>query len=279
MGGKAILFLVLGFSTIFLIMEKNIGTASSRAVDNMASYYTNMNVHNIAVSGANVAANQIFLDPTWTTGYNNVSYSGGTYNVTVNVINAFTNTRQITSIGTYQGYVDTVQVTLQPSSFSKFAYYSVNEGGSIYWITGDSVWGPFHTQDILRISGNPVFNGKATTKNGMTQTVGSNPKFNGGYQSGVDMPIPGNGVSSLKTMADNGGADLSGHDTVYVAFAGDSIKYKYSYGSNYTSVLAKTFAPNGAIIATGRYFKNTGNSVWTIFNRCFAGYNNNPYLQ
>ncbi len=258
MGGKAILFLVIGFSAIYLIMESNIATASTRAVDNMTVYYTNMNVHNIAVSGANVAANQIFLDPTWTTGYDDVPYSGGSYTVSVDVINAFQNVRRITSIGTFNGYSDTVQVTLQPSSFSKFAYYSVNEGGSIYWITGDSVWGPFHTQDLLRISGNPVFNGKATTKNGMTQTFGSNPEFNGGYQSGVDMPIPGNGVSNLQNMADNGGVDISGHDTVYMAFAGDSIKYKYSYGSNYTSVLGSAFAPNGAIFATGATLRIQG---------------------
>ncbi len=258
MGGKAILFLVIGFSTIFLIMEKNIGTASNRAVDNMSSYYTKMNVHNIAVSGANVGANQIFLDPTWTAGFNNVSFAGGAYTVTVDIINAFKNIRRITSIGYYNGYADTVQVTLQPSSFSKFAYYSVNEGGIIYWVTGDTVWGPLHTQDKLHIQGDPVFNGKVTSKNGIVEVGYSNPQFNAGYQNGVDMPIPGVGTANLKTMADNGGGDFTGHDTVYIAFAGDSLKYKYSYSDNYTSVLASTFAPNGAIFASGAVLRMQG---------------------
>lgn len=258
MGGKAILFLVIGFSAIFLIMEKNIGTSSSRAVDNMAGYYTTMNVHNIAVSGANVAANQIFLDPTWTSGYTNVSFSGGSYTVKVDVIDAFKNIRRITSVGNYVGYNDTVQVTLQPSSFSKFGYYSVNEGSGIYWITGDSVWGPFHTQDVLRISGNPVFNGKVTVKNGMTQTSGSNPQFNAGYLSGVDTPIPGTGVADLQTLADAGGKDFTGHDTVYITFAGDNIKYKYSYNSSYTTVAASTLAPNGVIFASGANLRVQG---------------------
>ena len=258
MGGKAILFLVIGFSTLFLIMEKNIGTASSRAVDNMTSYYTKMNVHNIAVSGANVGANQIFLDPTWTAGFNNVSFAGGSYTVSIDILNSFTNTRKITSIGHYVGYVDTVQVTLQPSSFSKYGYYSVNEGNNIYWVTGDTVWGPLHTQDILKISGNPVFNGKVTTKNGMTQTNGSKPEFNSGYQSGVDVPIPATGISDLQTLANNGGKDFTGHDTVYIKFAGDNIQYKYSYSSSYTTVAASTLAPNGVIFATGANLRIQG---------------------
>ena len=258
MGGKAILFLVIGFSALFLIMEKNIGTASSRAVDNMASYYDNMNVHNIAVAGANVGANQIFLDHTWTAGFNNVSFSGGFYDVSVNVINAFKKTLRLTSVGHYEGYSDTVQVTLQPSSFSKFAYYSESEGGIIYWVTGDTVWGPMHTQDKLHITGSPVFNGKVTTKGGMEEKGFSDPQFNAGYQSGVDMPMPGDGTANLQQMADNGGADITGHDTVYLAFAGDSIKYKYSYGDNYTSVLGSTFAPNGAIFASGAILRVQG---------------------
>ena len=259
MGGRAILFLVIGFSVLFLIMEKNIGTASTRAVSNMASYYDNMNVHNIAVSGANVAANQIFLDPTWSAGYSNVQFSGGSYSVTVNVLNAFTNTIQIASVGSFGGYMDTVLVTLKPSSFSKFAYYSVNEGTSpTFWITGDTVWGPLHTQDKLTISGDPVFNGKVTTRTHFVTKGYSNPQFNGGYQSGVDMPIPTGGTANLQSLADNGGVDFTGHDTVYVTFAGDSVKYKFSYSDSYTSALASTLAPNGAIFASGATLRIQG---------------------
>ena len=259
MSGRAILFLVIGFSVLLLITEKNIGVASNRAVDNMAYYYENMNVHNIAVSGANVAANQFFLDPTWTAGFNSVPFAGGSYTVTVNIINAATNTRQIRSVGYYMGFTDTVLVTLKPSGFSKFAYYSVSEGTNpTYWITGDTVWGPLHSQDKLTISGDPVFEGKVTTLTHFVTKGYSNPEFNGGYQSGVDMPMPPNGTANLKSLADNGGADFTGHDTVYVKFAGDSIKYKYSYGSSYTSVLASVFAPNGAIFATGANLRLQG---------------------
>ena len=258
MGGKAILLLVIGFSTIFLIMEKNIGTASTRATSNMVEYYTEMNAHDIAVSGANVGANQFFLDPTWTAGFNKVPFAGGTYTVTVDIINTFKNLRRITSVGYYDGDSDTVQVTLQPSSFSKFAYYSTSEGGNIYWVTGDTVWGPLHTQDILHITGSPVFNGKVTTKNGIQERGFSDPQFNAGYQSGVDTPIPGTGTATLQKMADNGGMDITGHDTVYINFAGNNIQYKYSSNSNYTTVAASTFAPNGVIFASGAVLRVQG---------------------
>ena len=77
MGGKAALLLVIGFSLIFLIATQNFGSISNRAVDNMVDYTNETVAHDIAVSGANMAANAIFLDNTWTTGYSNVNFNNG----------------------------------------------------------------------------------------------------------------------------------------------------------------------------------------------------------
>lgn len=251
MGGKAILYVVLGFSLIFLVVERNIITASSGTVDNMVYYYTGVNAHNIALAGANVAANQIFLDPAWTTGYNNISFSDGSYSVNVEILNAFQNIRRVTSVGTFRDVSDTVQITLQPSKFSKFAYYSVDEGNNIWWTTGDTVWGPFHTQSQLKITGTPVFNGKVTSKLGMTTQGYANPEFNGGYQDGVDLPLPANSTTDLQTAATDGGHLFQDQDTVYMTFAGDSLKYRFAYNGPQTTVLSKVFAPNGVIFAAG----------------------------
>ena len=133
MGGKAALLLVVGFSLTYLVIGQNFGSLSTRAVENLTNYYEETASHNIAVSGANMAAHEIFKDPTWTAGYNNLSFSGGNLNVTVQVVDAFKNIRRITSIGKFQGITKKVSVTLQPSKFSKFAYYSIYEGGSIWW--------------------------------------------------------------------------------------------------------------------------------------------------
>ena len=62
MTGKGVMLLVLGFSIIFLVIGHNFGSLSTRATDNVTDYYIRANAHHIAVSGANMAMNEIFLD-------------------------------------------------------------------------------------------------------------------------------------------------------------------------------------------------------------------------
>ena len=121
MSGKASLLVVLGFSMLFMVIGGKYTGVSGRMTDNYVEYYTETISHNLAISGANLAANQIFLDPTWVTGFSNLAYQNGTINVAVNIIDAFKNIRQIVSTETYNGESSTVRVTLSPSKFSKFA--------------------------------------------------------------------------------------------------------------------------------------------------------------
>lgn len=248
MVGKATLFVVAGFSLIFLIVEYNMGNVSTRAVSNYVDYYVENYAHELAVSGANLAANEMFLDQTWTAGYKNLAYKGGKLNVKVEVLDAFTNTRKITSEAEYQTVKQTVEVTLIPSKFSKYAYYSTSEGSSIYWMSKDTVWGPFHTQDYLRVDGNPVFFGKTTTLKGLQKAKKTDkPQFLGGFESGLDISIPLNVTNAIETEADKGGYKIAGKDTVYLTFASDSIKIKYAWNGAVTTKLASALAPNGVI--------------------------------
>jgi len=64
MSGKATLLLIVGFSLIFLVVSRNFGITSTRAIDNYVDYYKKAVSHNIAVSGANIAANNIFFSLT-----------------------------------------------------------------------------------------------------------------------------------------------------------------------------------------------------------------------
>jgi len=83
MGGKASILLVLSFSLIFLLFGHRFNNLSTRSVDNLMDYYLESKAHNIAVSAANMAANEIFMDKTWAAGYENISFEGGTINVYV----------------------------------------------------------------------------------------------------------------------------------------------------------------------------------------------------
>lgn len=83
MGGKAAMFLVMGFSIIFLVFGNNFNNLSTRSVDNNSNYYINNMAHNIAVAGANIAANKVFMDKTWDDGFYHLPYQGGVINVYV----------------------------------------------------------------------------------------------------------------------------------------------------------------------------------------------------
>jgi hypothetical protein len=251
-GGKATLFLVMGFSLLFLVVARNFGSITTRAVDNVVDYHDETIAHNIAVSGANLAANQVFLDNKWDEGYDKINFMDGTLEVDVDVIDAFQDIRKITSKGTYRNITHQVQVTLSPSRFSKFAYYSVNEGSSIWWTENDTVWGPFHTQDYMRVYRHPVFYGKATTKRKLIYYSSKKkdyPRLYGGFEQGVDLPLPSDGLSPIESIAEDNGYKFTGEDTVYITFANDSIKYKFEYNDPYNTVEASALAPNGVIFA------------------------------
>ena len=251
MAGKGILFLLLGFSVVFLVKGSNFGGISNRAVDNMSDYYNSTVAHDIALSGANMAANQIFFDPTWSSGYTNKDYSNGKLNVEVRTIDAYKNIKLISAVGTYEGFTRKIEVTLKPSKFSKFAYYSRIEPSNIWWISGDTVWGPFHTNGSLRVSERPVFYGKVSYKNSLIkyQYSWNDPKFYGGIESGVNLPMPSDGIDQLADAAYAGGLVFQGKDTVYMKFEDQTLKYKYAYSQAWQEEDLTKAAENGVIFA------------------------------
>lgn len=270
MAGKATFFIIIGFTIVFMVAIKNFGRISTDSVGNMVDYYSEMIAHNISVSGANLASNQIFVDPTWTGGYSNQNFSGGKLDVNVQVLDVFKNIRQITSTGTYHGTTSIVKVTLSPSKFSKFAYFSVSEGSNIWWYGTDTVWGPFHTQDNLRAWNHPVFFGKASSLKGLiyygNKKDANKPYFLGGYEPGVSLPLPTDAVDNMESAADDGGLKFENKDTVYLNFANDSLKYKYSYGAAYTTIYLPDASPNGMIFAKNAVvrLKGTVKGQYTI---------------
>jgi hypothetical protein len=299
MVGKAALLLVMGFSLIFLTFGYRFNSVSTQTVQNYADYYNETAAHNLASSGANMAANQIFLDNSWTTGFSNLHLNGGVINVNVQVINVAQNIRKIVSAATFGQNTSTVEVTLAPSRFSQFAYYSQSEGSGIWWTGNDTVYGPFHTQGNLLADNHPVFGvtGYRTTiqgkivyhdyyasygineptqhssssqKNAYNQSISNDaPIFHGSFESGVDQPLPSNGLQPLKDAATSGGKlfNLQSTSTLrysnfYMTFNADQITYRtvgqrkvsgswVSFDSSHT-VAASTLAPDGVIYLDGK---------------------------
>lgn len=245
MFGRASVFLVLGFSGILLLYTQSLFTFSSDSVDVYTQYYRNTMAENIASSAANFACNKFFLDPTWTSGYSNVSFSGGTFSASVSSVGS--NRKKITARGTYSGISKTVEVIFQPSSFARFGYYGAIMPGNLYYVTGDTVSGPMHVQGKLNVWGSPVFTGKVTTKNGLKKfDAATDPQFLGGYESGVNLPLPST-LNTVSADASSGGRLFSNTDVWLTFNSNGSVDYKVGAAGTWTNVALSTFAPNGVI--------------------------------
>ena len=269
MGGKAAILLVLSFSLIFLLLGFRFNSISTNSVENSINYYVQTKAHNIAVCGANMASNEIFMNSDWDAGYSDISLNDGTLNVTVvedssDIV--------ITSDGTFQNVSHNVEIRLRPSSFGKFAYYMNLFGGSDYFNTGDTIWGPFHTNGKLTTVGSPVFMGKTTTKLGLKMYSPKDPKFYGGYESGIDIPFEFD-TTGIVSAAATGGKLFSGNpQDVRLIFNDDAtVIYSTKLTSESTwsadsTVALSTFAPNGVIWNTkgNLYVSGTINGKYTV---------------
>jgi hypothetical protein len=61
--GKAAVLLVVGFGIFFMISGVNLSSVSVQAYDNAMDYYEGGTARNIAIAGANLGANKLFLSP------------------------------------------------------------------------------------------------------------------------------------------------------------------------------------------------------------------------
>ncbi|MBK7105017.1 MAG: hypothetical protein IPH62_07025 [Ignavibacteriae bacterium] len=258
MGGKGTILIILGFTISFLAFGRNFLNLTKRSSDNVFDYYSKSKAHNIAVSAANLACNELYFDKNWDKGFDDIDYQDG--NFSVEIIDTLVDSKIIKATGKYNGESDIVKIILQPSSYAKFAWYTGNMSSKIF-ITGDTVWGPFHTQSQLNIGGDAVFWGKVTTLKGLNLTdKTASPKFFGGIEHGVDIPLPVNYQFDKEREAAIDGVDWHGGSSyfegtdLWLTFFDDGyVEYRVGTGSDSSTYSSPTklklteFAPNGVV--------------------------------
>ncbi len=227
MSGKALLILVIGFTIIFLVMGYFWGGIAVKSTENHVSYYKTTIAHNIAVSGANIGLHNVIADSQWVSDIIDRPFENGVMNVELSPLGPVE--RTLKSTGTFMGVDQIVKVKLMrdQTSLAKYAWFipSVSTGSVIQrpWITGDTVWGGFHSNQYLVVDGRPVYFGKVTTLKGIKDMgSGSDPQFLGGYEEGIK-------VSWLKSM----------HYPDYSTLAGP--------GASFTKDLWLVFHDNGTV--------------------------------
>ncbi len=251
--------MVAGFSVVLLFIGHNILQVSNQAEDNYTYYYNSSMAHAIAGSAINLAARAIYENSLWRAGFSNKQFAGGVVSCT---LKDTTGGRvRMTATATFQGITHTISCLLQPSSFSRYAYYTTTDMSG-YWVTGDTCWGPLHINNYLNVAGTPVFMGKATTLNGLhryrnpqnNSNTLDKPVFKGGFDQGVNVSLPPD-FSVLKAAAGAGGKKIVGGQDVYLDFQSDGqIKWKQDNGwsgGTWNADWVSSFAPNGAFYAEG----------------------------
>lgn len=290
MSGKASLFVVVGFSILFVAILQNYGSITNRSVDNYIEYNNKTVAHNIALSAANILANKVYRTPmqaSSSSGWQN--YQGGKMQSSVsNWVNGI---RTLTATGIYGKDTSVIQIQITPNSFARYAYFSEHErasptGGYIWWMGKDVVDGPFHTQDDLRVATHPKFLGESTSHFGsliyQTDKKTDSPIITGLYQPGVSLPIPQNSIDELKAPALDAGKFFNLTSTSTIRYSGLSLTFnsngtityvisgaKKSGGSWVTwnssdstkTVSGSSLAPNGVIYFDGVLKDKNGNNL------------------
>lgn len=268
--GKSLLIYVIGLGLIVSTVLYTINARSLDSFDTFALYYARTMSHTIASAGANIATQACLNDPNYSTNTTDQAFSGGTFSTT---IVKTPDSTKITTISRYpignSAMRDTIVAVLKHTSFSKYGWFTDSEtngyvgcpyfGASDWKITGDSVFGPAHTNSKFNLAGAPYFNDKVTATNSPTlQTMNGirAPIYNAGYQWGISVTRPTTNLPGLLNTAQTQGGLLttSGNDAALTFLSNGKVAVRIppTTGSvRNDTVPLSTIAPAGIIVANG----------------------------
>jgi len=269
--GKAMLIVVFGITfvagkTITGLNERSL-TLNETAVD----HYNALIARNLASSGANMAIAKLFCDYSWQSGFNDISLNGGKVTVNVQQIDFDTTLTisrvKVTAIGKFAGKTARVETVLGRPPFSYYAQFTDNWPSTNYYVTGDTLYGPVHTNTRFNFSGTPVFYGKVSSVATTYGTSGAtNPQFLGGTEFGsgaIQLPL---NADELEAAAISGGDVYS--SSVWLRFNADG-SYNYGYDNTYSGGTKLLSSFNGTIMTTTGadvHVKGTLNGQVTIYS-------------
>ncbi|MBU1650846.1 DUF4900 domain-containing protein [bacterium] len=249
--GRFTLILVVGFTIVAGILRLNHNRLSGDAQELSNDQYLEATARNITNSMVNISLNEIRSNYGWDEGFTNLSLMDGHGNVTI--VDATVDTTlasdhlRITTTGNICGESRTAVVEVRRTPFSEFAYFS-NTEPPIFFITGDTLRGPIHTNGKFHISGNPVFYGLVSSVGAGWVGTGS-PQFIGGTQFGsaqLDLPVD---LSVIQGKAASAGMLFSGE--TYVEFISDgTFNWEVYTGATLDSSGNTVLSATNGVIAT-----------------------------
>ena len=258
MGGKASLLVVVGFAMVLMFFTQHNNDTAGLASENFVDHYASEVAHNIAVSGANLAANRFFVSPAWKPsmdGLDNTSFNQGSLSVQKFDTSADKGRTTIVSTGRFFGEERRVTVVMRATSFGKFALFINAMGANGGYFPNDTYFdGPVHinvpmkngSPDLrqrFRLKGSPTFLGKVTSdvywqsvdsrdgggslspeetkKRVEDGTLHTTPDFQNGFEDGVHITLPDEFDQALKQAVEVGSYDEHGNHEIGFEFPQD----------------------------------------------------------
>jgi hypothetical protein len=261
--GKGALLIVFGFVLAFSSLQVRMSRNVLATSDNFNSNYMAVLIHQTSLSVMNLAVNKVWdqhinSDLFWVVA-NTCSARGeispaGVDTVRVKVKSwAYLFDQELNNNKLFADSIIAYFANNMP--ISKYFWFTENENG-VYWITGDSIWGPVHTNGVLKTSGSPVFFDKVTAQLGMSPCPpDGSAQFLGGWEIGLANDIPTD-MTFLINAANtaNAAAPINSkclyNLPVTFDFQADGSVIRTVQGNPTDTVMVADIAPNGAIYST-----------------------------
>ena len=303
--GRSSIIYVIGLTLIVGLVLNNITHNSLSSMDTYTTYYGSTRVHNIAVSGANVGTSFLLNYAVFPSnfgvnffgGHDSIMYFANTPQtdwVTIRSVSQvdqlITSTMQPEKIGL--PFRDTVEGVFKHVQFAKFSWFTEQEkngylapdgshgpyyGANDWKVTGDSVYGPAHTNGSFNIDGVPFFNQKVTSGHAPNYGPTAAPNW-----PGIDYPVlktrpsTANLQTNLTSAATLGGGFLdqtvSGND-VALTFINDQVRIQIPPNGSVrdTTMAISALAANGVIVVKGADLRIKGTYQGDITVAAFGG--------
>ena len=175
--------------------------------------------------------------------FNNQSLGDGKYTVTLQntgTVNPWYTEYDVVSTGTFNGVQRRIHATVSMETFGKYLWF-VDESNFLRWFTSnDRMDGLVHSNDWVRINGDPWFGDKVTSSRPYLMVLWwwSDPVFEKGYEVGVDeIPVPNRNQvrNTIRSASQNGGlylGPLSGSEARWEVILGKDgntgfLSYRY----------------------------------------------------
>jgi len=213
--------MVIAFNIIFMTIGFRISSMASSAYNKYLTYYSIEQASLAAESGANIAISNAFFGKTTsipTAAFSSGTGINGTIAITRTPIQSLSNDTigfNYTSTATDDNSTVITKIRVQGQSFATYGMFTASENG-ITWQTGDTCFGPYHTQDNIKCTGTPRFYGHVSTDGKVT---GGTPYFKYPLSVNTNVPLDGN-FDDLKAYGLVGGANYNGVN-VFVQFNPD----------------------------------------------------------